>query len=433
MTQGDTFVINGGKELIGKAEIYGAKNAVLPMLAASLLTDEEVEIKNCPNIADIQSMLILLREVGANVYVSGRNIRVRGQARTCDLSPQIEKVMRSSMFMLGALVSTLGEAKITMPGGCNIGKRPLDIHLAGLERLGAVCEQKDGVVTCHANGLVGNKVFMRYPSVGATENLIMAATLAKGKTTLINCAREPEIVSLVELLRAMGANIVGEGTSVVEIEGVDKLHGASVTPCADRIVAGTYLCALAICGGEICLDGIRKREVAQTLFALGKSVETCDDGVFLRARANGLSKSVGRRSQIYGFDDLSEAVACDLTTGPYPLFATDMQPIISAVKCFSTGIAKVKETVFENRFSHLVEMNKLGANVRISGDEALIFRGDLHAGQMQAKDLRGGAALAVFAMGIAGESRVSGAKFVARGYEDFAKSYRKLGADIRLE
>ncbi len=433
MTKGDTYVINGGRELFGKAEIYGAKNAVLPMLAASLLTTEEVEIKNCPNITDIHNMLELLREVGADVYASGRKISVRGQARTYEISERIEKVMRSSMFMLGALVATLGEVKLSMPGGCKIGSRPLDIHLAGLERLGAVCCERDGIVTCHAKELVGNKILMRYPSVGATENLIMAAVLARGKTTLVNCAREPEIVSLAELLKRMGAHISGEGTSVIEIDGVKRLHGATITPCPDRIVAGTYLGALAVCGGEIILDGIRKREVEQTLFALGKSVETYDDGVFLRARSKGASKACEYGLKKIDNGGLYDLVACDLTTGPYPLFATDMQPIISAVKCFSPGVTRVKETVFENRFSHLLEMRKLGANVRVVGDEALLSRGDLHAGDMEAKDLRGGAALAIFAMGIAGESRVSGSKFVSRGYEDFAKSYQKLGVNIRLE
>ena len=423
MTEGDTFLIKGGNELYGQVDLHGAKNAVLPMLAASLLTKDEVIVKDCPYITDIANMAELLKDVGANVLVEGRNIRVRGQATKSCFSQKFEKVMRSSMFMLGSLLATVKEVKLALPGGCKIGSRPLDIHLDGLKKLGAVCEEKDGVVVCRAKQLKGAKILMRYPSVGATENLIMASVLAEGETMLINCAREPEIVCLVDLLRMMGAQISGEGTSVVRIVGVKELGGASIQPIKDRIVAGTYLSALAICGGELLLDGVRKQDVRTTLFALeNKNFKVYDDGVSLRARAikpTPLDK------------DLCDQIACDMTTGPYPLFATDMQPMISAVKCFSNGVTRMRETVFENRFSHLKEMQKLGADIRIDGDVAWIRRGDLHAGEMIAKDLRGGAGLSIFAMGIEGESIVRGAKFIDRGYEDFAGNFQKIGCNIK--
>ncbi|MBR4800207.1 MAG: UDP-N-acetylglucosamine 1-carboxyvinyltransferase [Clostridia bacterium] len=418
------FAINGGNELFGKVELHGAKNAVLPMLAAGLLTKEEVVVKDCPYITDVSNMGRLLAEVGANVLFDGRNIRVRGQACKGALSHELEKVMRSSMFMLGVLIATVGEVKLSLPGGCKIGARPLDIHLDGLSKLGAVCEEKDGVVFCHAKKLKGAKILMRYPSVGATENLLMASVLAEGKTTLVNCAREPEIISLVELLRKMGAKISGEGTSVIEIDGVKELGGATVKPIADRIVAGTYLGALAVCGGELVLNGIGKNDVRSTLFAFqNRDFQVYDDGLSLRARAT-------RRKR---YDELSEQLACDVITGPYPLFATDMQPVVCAVKCFADGVSRVKETVFENRFSHLFEMKKLGADVVIDKDTALIRRGDLYPGDMIAKDLRGGAGLSVFAMGIKGESRVYGAKYVDRGYENFEENFKNIGCDIRRE
>ena len=422
MANGNSFVIRGGNELFGKVDLHGAKNAVLPMLAAGLLTKEEVIIEDCPHITDIDNMVELLREVGGEVFVEGRKIRVRGQACTNEISPRLEKTMRSSMFMLGALIATVGEVKLSLPGGCNIGARPLDIHIDGLSKLGAVCEENEGVIVCHAKRLVGARILLRYPSVGATENLLLASVLAEGKTTLINCAREPEIVSLVELLRKMGAKIKGEGSSVLEIDGVSELGGASITPVADRIVAGTYLSALAITGGELVLTGANKRDLRTTLSAIG-NLDVYSDGVALHARA----KSPRANEQLF------EQVACDVTTGPYPLFATDMQPLLCAVKCFSNGTTLVRETVFENRFSHLREMQKLGASVRIEGDVAYLSKGDLHPGKMIAKDLRGCAGLSVFAMGIEGESRVIGTKYIDRGYENFEGNFKKLGCDIRRE
>lgn len=415
----EAFVIKGGNELCGKVELHGAKNAVLPMLAASLLTSEEVTIEDCPHISDVENMVELVREVGKEAYVFGRNIRVRGQANKNCVSKRLQKVMRSSMFMLGALLAAVGEVKMSLPGGCAIGGRPLDIHLDGLRKLGAVCEENGDEIFCYAKELRGAKIIMRYPSVGATENLMIAACKAKGKTTLINCAREPEIQSLATLLKSMGAKISGDGTSVVEIDGVETLSGATCRPIADRIVGGTLLCALAVCGGELEIGGLPKKAADSTLSALGtKNLEVFDDGLYMRARAKKAA-------------DVADEIACDLTTGPYPLFATDMQPIVSAVKCFGKGVSRVRETVFENRFSHFYEMQKLGANVRVDGDLAMISGGELRCGDMCAHDLRGGAGLCVFALGIGGESRVYGTEFIKRGYENFDETLRSLGAEIR--
>ena len=426
MANGNSFVIRGGNELFGKVDLHGAKNAVLPMLAAGLLTKEEVIIEDCPHITDIDNMVELLREVGGEVFVEGRKIRVRGQARTNEISPRLEKTMRSSMFMLGALLATVGEVKMFLPGGCNIGARPLDIHLDGLRRMGAICEERDGEIFCHVQRLKGGKILLRYPSVGATENLILAAVKADGKTTLINCAREPEIVSLANLLNGMGARIKGEGTSVIEIEGVDTLCGARATPVKDRIVAGTLLSALKVCGGEIAIGGARRDCMSATVHALkgsGNELEIFDDAVCLRARA--------RKS--HAKSEFDSSFASDFVTGPYPLLPTDMQPMIAATRCFENGVSRIRETVFENRFAHLKEMAKLGADVDVAGEVASIKRGRLHAGDVCAKDLRGGAGLVVFCLGIAGESRVSGVEYIKRGYENLDLMLSSLGANIRLE
>ena len=419
---GEVFCVNGGRELYGRVDLHGAKNAVLPMLAAGLLTEEEVIIEDVPFISDIDNMLELIKEVGGKVCREGRTVRVRGQAQKYEIPLKLQKVMRSSMFMLGALLSTVGEVKMSSPGGCDIGARPLDIHLDGLRRMGAVCEEKDGEIFCHALKLKGAKILLRYPSVGATENLILAAVKAEGKTTLVNCAREPEIVSLARLLNGMGARIKGEGTSVIEINGVDVLCGATQKPVADRIVAGTLLAALKVCGGEISIGGAKKEHMLATLHALsGNGFEIFDDAVSFRARA---------RKPDAGFETSGIR---DFTTGPYPLLPTDMQPMIAATRCFEGGVSRVRETVFENRFSHILEMAKLGAHVSISGDVAYISHGRLHAGDVCARDLRGGAGLVVFTLGISGESRVSGVEYIKRGYENLDLSLNSLGAEIRLE
>ncbi len=406
--------IKGGSRLCGKLTVHGAKNAVLPLLAASLLTDEEVTIDNCPYISDVDNMAKLLCELGAHVVREGRRISVSGHVTGVRTGARLYKTMRSSMFMLGALLCVLGEVEMPLPGGCDIGARPLDIHLDGLRRMGARTLCDGEILNCRASGLAGAKIVMRYPSVGATENLLMCASLANGETMLVNCAREPEIVALAEGLRAMGAKISGEGSSVICIEGVKKLHGADLHIGGDRIVAGTVLSATALCGGDVTVYGADvgdMKSIFQSFRSEHCSIEESPLG--FRVRSDGQIKA---RSVI---------------TAPYPLFPTDMQPQFLACQCFADGVSRVRETVFENRFAHAKELSKMGANISVHANCATVLGGSLHGADVYATDLRAGAGLCVAAMRADGVSRVFNPHYIERGYEDFAELFSSLGADIK--
>ena len=410
------IVINGGRRLCGEVDVYGAKNAVLPMLAAGILTPDEVVIENCPYITDVDFMVRLLGDLGLRVARDGRRISVCGSATHARASEKLYTAMRSSMFMLGALLSATGTVEMPMPGGCNIGARPLDIHLDGLRKMGAHTECDDKLLRCRADRLHGADIVMRYPSVGATENLLMCASLADGYTTLVNCAREPEIVALARLLRAMGARISGEGTSVICVEGVDTLSGASVRTDGDRIVAGTVLSAVALCGGDVMLRGASDGDMQAVIRAFSSEhcdISTAREGIRVRSDGHVRAKSV--------------------ITAPFPLFPTDMQPQFAACQCFSDGVSRVVETVFENRLNHVFEFRKMGAQISVNGDCAVIrgvSRG-LHPADMTAYDLRGGAGLSIAALKVEGESRIFGTHFIDRGYESFEETFSALGADIR--
>lgn len=412
--------IIGGNQLNGRYEVHGAKNAVLPILAAGLLTEEDLTVKNCPNITDVNAMTKMLEALGERVERDGRRITVRGRAALTRVDDSLCKDMRSSIFMLGALLTSCGEVETLFPGGCDIGLRPLDIHLDGLKKMGASVTVTESGIKCEAERLFGAQILMKYPSVGATENLLMCATLAKGRTTLVNCAREPEIVSLAECLRAMGARIRGEGTSVMEIDGVDKLYGAKVNPVGDRIVAGTLLCAGALCGGDIEIDGVSVKHLDAVISALkSKDCKIEGDENYLRVRSNGRMHGVR------------------VTTAPYPLFPTDMQPQLLCASCFSDGVSVIKETVFEKRFAHALEMEKLGARINVNSDTAIVSGCSkfdspymINGGTLVAHDLRGGAGLCLAALKIKGESRVYGTEYIDRGYESIEDMFCSLGGYV---
>ncbi|MCM1394370.1 MAG: UDP-N-acetylglucosamine 1-carboxyvinyltransferase, partial [[Eubacterium] siraeum] len=303
------IVINGGNALSGSVEVRGAKNAVLPLLAVSILTKDDVIIENCPYISDIENMTHILEELGAQITREGLRIRVRGSVTRGCADEVLYKSMRSSMFMLGALLSVLGEVEMPTPGGCAIGARPLDIHLDGLRRMGAQAYFDGENLKCKAKRLHGANIVMRYPSVGATENLLMCASLAEGCTTLVNCAREPEIVTIAHALKSMGAKISGEGTSVMQIEGVKELKGATLKPCGDRIVAGTVLSATALCGGDVRVYGVDAGDLRSIIQAYkNERCEVSENGVGFRIRSDGFIQ------------------AKSVITAPFPLFPTDMQP-----------------------------------------------------------------------------------------------------------
>lgn len=407
------IVINGGNALSGSVEVCGAKNAVLPLLAVSILAKDEVIIENCPNISDIANMVHMLEELGASVTREGSDIRVSGSVTRGCADARLYKTMRSSMFMLGALLSVLGEVEMPTPGGCAIGARPLDIHLDGLKRMGAHAYFDGEILKCKAERLHGADIVMRYPSVGATENLLMCASLADGNTTLVNCAREPEIVSIAHALKAMGAKISGEGTSVMRIEGVKELHGATLKPCGDRIVAGTVLSATALCGGDVTVYGVGADDLRSVIQAFGDNhCEVRENGVGMRVRSDGFIQ------------------AKSVITAPFPLFPTDMQPQFLACQCFSNGVSRVQETVFENRFAHAAELSRLGADITVEGNCATVVGGELHAGEVCATDLRAGAGLCIACMKIRGESRVLNPDYIDRGYENFVGLFASLGVNI---
>lgn len=407
--------IIGGKKLYGRACVHAAKNAVLPMLAASILTEQTVTVCDCPGITDIDSMVSILRALSVRVSRRGRNISVSGKPNMAEIPESLACAMRSSVFMLGALLSELGEVCLYSPGGCNIGARPLDIHLDGLAKLGANVEYGSDYVRCSANRLKGAEIVLKYPSVGATENLIMAAVKAQGETVLVGCAREPEIVSLCGMLRLMGAKLSGEGTPVIKITGVDGLDGAEFTPIADRIVAGTLLTAVAVTGGKIRIDNC-------TTSHLGAVVTNLTSPHFVVYESAG-----GTVAESDGI-----ILPTDVTTGPYPLFPTDMQAPFMAAQCFGCGVSLTTETVFENRFSHAAELRKLGADIEVERDEATVRGGGVMKGSnLYASDLRGGAGLVVAALGSEGKSRVYGLRFIDRGYEKIEDMFSALGANIR--
>lgn len=415
----EVLVIKGGAPLVGEVTLHGAKNAVLPLLLAGALTEDDVDIVDCPYISDVAAMIELMRSLGVEVVRDGRRVRVSGRAHSACADGNFAKVMRSSMFMPGALLNTVHEVHMPLPGGCDIGARPLDIHIDGLRAMGVKIEQDKDFLNCSAQKLRGAAIFMRYPSVGATENLMMCATLAEGETMLVNCAREPEISCLARGLRAMGADISGEGSSVIKIRGVERLHGATLRPCADRIVAGTLIAAVAAAGGDVGIYGAQPddcRSVIDVFKWDGCKIEY--DGVCMRIRSEGRVRP------------------CNVTTAPFPLFPTDMQAQTMAAMCFADGISVIDETVFERRFSHARELVKLGANISIDGGRAIIGgrakdKGRMRGADMCARDLRGGAGLAVAALASEGTSRIFNLKFIDRGYESIEKMLSSLGADVR--
>lgn len=407
------FEIEGGRSLFGKTEVYSAKNAVLPMLAGAMLTSEKVTIKNCPHITDVANMFKMRDLLSLETRWVGRDIEASGIVINNHIPERLSSAMRSSVFMLGPLVTMTGEVKLHTPGGCKIGLRPIDIHLKGLEKLGAkITELEDGVL-CKADKLVGDEIVLRYPSVGATENLVASAVLAKGDTTIIGSAREPEVVSLCEMLNRMGAKIVGAGTSVIKIKGVESLGGTTITPVTDRIVAGTIILATALVGGRVIIEGCRADHLGALLNRLAsKNFVVLDRDCGVTVESNGKLQPM------------------DIVSGPYPKFPTDLQPILTAILTCARGNSNIEEKVFENRFSYVTELNKMGADIVVSGDKACVRGEALHGANVEAKDLRGGAGLVVAGLGAKGLTTVSGVEYIDRGYENMEYLFSSLGAKV---
>lgn len=409
----EVLEIIGGQQLEGKTRIYSAKNAVLPMLAGAMLTKEDVTIKDCPFISDIDNMFKIRDILSLHTKWQGRDIVASGNVENNHIPESLANVMRSSVFMLGPLLVELGEVKLHLPGGCKIGARPIDIHLSGLEKLGAEIEMTENAVCCKADRLKGADIVLRYPSVGATENLISASVKAKGETTLIGVAREPEVVSYCEMLVSMGAKIKGYGTSVIKITGVEDLYGTTIKPTTDRIVAGTIILATALTGGRVEIEDCNINTLGALVTKLtSKKIEIISslDSVII--------------------DSAGEVDAFDIASGPYPKFPTDLQPIATAILCQSNGRCIVEENVFENRFSYVDELKKMGANIVPSKDSIVICGANLNGAKVMATDLRGGAGLVVAGLNAKGTTVVSGVEYIDRGYEKIEKIFEKLGGKI---
>ena len=413
----DKYIINGGKKLYGKIQLQSAKNTVLPLLAAAVLTDEQVVIRNVPRISDVENMLHILTEVGCKIRrQKDCAIIDSSNAVSHEIPTRLTRELRSSVFMLGSVLTRFHRAKISYPGGCDIGLRPIDLHLSGLKRLGVMISESDGYIHCETDKLVGAEILLDFPSVGATENIILAAVKAEGFTVIRNAAKEPEIIDLQNFHNNMGAKVRGAGGGTILIEGVKRLHGVDYLPIGDRIEAGTYLIAAASCGGEVETNGVAPENIAALLHKLrenGCKIHTNNDKIILRS--DGCLQSV----------DLVE-------TMPFPGFPTDMQAQYSALCVTAKGTTLVVENLFETRYRYAAELKRMGADITVRGRTAFI-RGveKLHGAYVTASDLRGGAALVLAALQAEGQSSVMDISHIDRGYEDMEGKLKKLGADIR--
>ena len=413
----DKLVIEGGAALSGEVEISGAKNATLPILTAALLTDESLVVTNVPHLRDVTTMLNLLGQMGVAVSMD-QNLEVQLSARSIasPVAPyDLVKTMRASVLVLGPLVARCGEAQVSLPGGCAIGLRPVDQHLKGLQALGAEVAIDHGYIAVRAKRLKGARVCMDLVTVTGTENIMMAATLADGTTIIENAAREPEVVDLADCLNAMGARVRGAGTDVVTIEGVARLHGARYRVMPDRIETGTFLVAAAATGGDIRLTGARPGildAVLEKLREAGAHIETGEDWIALKT--NG------------GLDAVS------VRTAPYPAFPTDMQAQFMALNATARGTARVTETIFENRFMHVQELKRLGADIEVEGNTAVVKGvSRLTGAVVMATDLRASASLVVAGLVASGATTVERVYHLDRGYERIEEKLSRLGARIR--
>lgn len=411
------YIIEGGLPLDGQVEVCAAKNSVLPLMAASILTDEIIVLHDCPDISDVDSMIKILEGLGSKIIKNGRDIIIdNSSVSVAQIPVSLAKELRSSIFLLGSLLSRLKEAKVAYPGGCDIGLRPIDIHIAGLRELGIEIQEQGGYIICNSQNARSADVVLDLPSVGATENLMMSAVFLKGKTVIRNCAKEPEIYDLQRFLNAMGAKIRGAGTSVIVVEGVDALHGTEYTPIPDRIVAGTYLIAAAMCGGNVELVNVNAEHISSLISKLSKT--TCkiyikNDRILIKSR--GRQKSLDCIETMY-----------------YPGFPTDLQSQMMAMQSVSKGTSVIVENIFETRFKTAGELKKLGADITIKGRVAVV-RGvrELVGGEVLAADLRGGASLVLAGLVAKGQTTVKDIHHIDRGYEDMAKVLSSLGANVR--
>jgi len=413
----EKLIISGGKRLSGSIKVSGAKNAVLPIIAASLLSTTPSRLEEIPDLDDVCTISEVLGHLGAvisrdepgTLVINGANIT------SCEAPYEFVRKMRASFYVMGPLLARKGEAKISLPGGCAIGTRPIDLHLKGFEALGAEIVLGHGFIEARApQGLTGARIYLDFPSVGATENIMMAASLAKGQTIIENPAEEPEIVDLANYINAMGGNVRGAGTNMIRIEGVKELHGTTHAVIPDRIEAGTYMVAAAISGGDVWIENAITEHLKPLVAKLKEA------GVIIEERVDGV--------RVSGSGVLR---AVDIKTLPYPGFPTDMQAQFMALMTVADGTSVVTETVFENRFMHVDELKRMGANIKIDGRSAVVEGVTSLTGcQVKATDLRAGAAMVLAGLIAKGETEISCIHHIDRGYENLVDKLRGIGASI---
>ena len=412
-----SYIIKGGNKLEGTVKISGSKNAALPIIAACILNKGKTTLYNVPNIQDTQMMYEIIKILGGNVQKKKNKIIV--DTRKIDkyeIPDTLMHQMRSSVIIVGAIIGKYKTATFSYPGGCDIGARPIDLHLKAFEKLGITITQNYGNITCNCEKIIGNKIDLDFPSVGATENAILTSVLAEGKTTITNAAREPEIIDLQNFLNKMGAKVKGAGTDEIEIEGVKKLKEISYNIMPDRIETGTFLCLAAITGGKIKLEKTNPNHVTPVINKLeeaGCNVEIEKGTIKIEAP--------------------KKLKAIDIKTMPYPGFPTDMQSLMAAAFTIAKGTTIIVENIFENRYKYTQELNKMGAKITVEGKSAII-RGTrkLYGATIRATDLRGGAALVLAGLTAKGTTVVENIEYILRGYEDFDKKIRALGGDIEI-
>lgn len=410
-----SFVIRGGKALRGRIRCDGAKNAALPIMAGSILTDDAVEIGNVPFLLDVETMVSVLRAIGVNAVYSGRSAKIApGRSLQTEAPYDLVRRMRASFLVMGPLLVRCGTASVPLPGGCAIGQRPVDLHLKGFHAMGAEISVEHGFVNAKAKRLKGADIYLDMPSVGATENIMMAACLADGESVIENAAQEPEIVDLANFLNAMGADIRGAGTTRVRISGVKELHGVQYNIIPDRIEAATFAIAVAMAKGKVTIENVIPTHLRSVL----AKIKECGAYLFEGPRSIDIEMVQVPR-------------ATNIKTQPYPGFPTDVQAPYMALCAISNGTGIISETVFDNRFAHSEELSRMGARIRIEGPNAIIEGVPRLAGaQVQATDLRAGAALALAGLTAEGETVITGTEHIERGYSDFVHKLRGIGADI---
>ena len=413
----EQYVIKGGKPLVGEVEIGGAKNAALGILAAALMTDETVTIENLPDVRDINVLLEAISGIGAIVErVNRSTVRINGSS-IGDISVDYEyiKKIRASYYLLGALLGKYRHAEVPLPGGCNIGLRPIDQHLKGFRALGAKVNINHGSIVARAENLHGSHIYLDVVSVGATINIMMAAAMAPGRTVIENAAKEPHVVDVANFLNSMGANIKGAGTDIIRIKGVEKLHRTEYSIIPDQIEAGTFMFAAAVTGGDVTVKNVIPKHLEATtakLVEIGCTVEEFDDSV--RVHANG------------------RLTRTSVQTLPYPGYPTDMQPQITVALAIAEGSSTVKESIFENRFKYVGELSRMGASIKVEGGNSAFITGvpKLQGARVSAPDLRAGAALVIAGLAAEGITIVDDIEYIQRGYENFEGKLQQLGALI---